>query len=98
MTDDLGNDVFGEERFPRMKPVMLTILPGSDVDKAIDACVDHELGVGPSPDPEVFALINPLEDGHMVALGARMDCRRRGKSEPSQLTHEEWHGWYGQRP
>lgn len=79
------------------EPEILTVLPGSDLDKAIDACVAYQLGEGPLPDGATFALLNPQETGHMVALGARADCRRRGKTDPTMLTHEEWHGWYGAR-
>jgi hypothetical protein len=80
-----------------MTPVILTITPGSDLDKAIDAVVDFELGEGPIPSKEVFGLIDPANSGHMVAIGCRQDCRLRGKSDPSQLTHDEYHGWYGKK-
>lgn len=77
-------------------PAILTVHPGSALDKAIDAVVDYELGAGPQPDKAIVGIIDPTNSGHMVALGCRMDCRRRGKTDPTQLTHQEWHGWYGE--
>jgi hypothetical protein len=79
------------------EPVRLTIQPGSELDKAIDALVEYELGINPMIDIGTVMLVDPHDSGHMVAIGCRLDCRRRGKTDPSQLTHEEYHGWYGQR-
>lgn len=78
-------------------PELLTIVPGSDEDRAVDAIVAYEMSEGPLPDKALLAILNPNEAGHMIAIGCRLDCHRRGKTDPSQLTHQEYHGWYGCR-
>lgn len=80
------------------EPEYLTIRPGSVQEQAVDAIVNWELGTGPRPTREQMLALDPQQPGHMVAIGARIDCRRRGKTDPTQLTHDEWHGWYGVTP
>lgn len=74
----------------------LPIEPGSELDKALNALVDFEVGVSQLPLVTLLQMIQFTDEVHMLALGTRVWARRMGVRDPNTLVEPQYRKWYGE--